>query len=236
MTRAVRRSLVAVLASALALAASPAAATPTFSILWQDTGTSSIAVSTTVSQVIVADIVLELGAGDSLSLVSGALAYDEDFADELDFLTFREHRVDVGGGAFAGPINPGPNLFSIPSASVFPPIESTATSAGLADGFEIVGPGTPGLVSGPILLTIGTAVFRTNPSNVATDGVDLRFTIPVNGLDGYVWPDGELCNDATPCPFTFMGASVNAPEPTTATLLVAGLALGAWAGRGRTRR
>jgi len=231
-----KRSTLA-LAVPLALLLAPVAhATPMFSLLWQDTGTSSISVSTTTSQKIVADLVFELEAGDTFGLLVGTFLYDEDLADELDFVAFRENTfTGLAPGMTHGPFLIGP--FVPPSSNV--PQESSLASAGLVPGFDVIPifplpPGPLPPVLGPLTITLGTVSFQTNASRIATDGIDLRFDVLPNGIDAYGFGDFSVCGP-NPCPFSFPGASVNAPEPTTATLLVAGLALGAFVEARRRR-
>lgn len=227
------------LAVPLILSMAPVAqAIPTFSLVWQETGTSSIAVSTTVSQRIVADLVFELEAGDTFGLLGGTFVYDEDLADELDFVWFRENTfTGLAPGTTHGPILIGPFV-----APCCVPQESSLTSAGLAPGFEVgpilpLPPGPLPPVLGPLTITLGTVSFLTNASRIATDGIDLRFAVLPNGIDAYAFGDFSVCgtNQSAPCPFSFPSASVNAPEPTTAMLLVAGLAFGAYAESRRRR-
>jgi len=216
------------LAVPLALLLAPVAqAIPTFSLVWQETGTSIIAVSTTTSQRIVADLVFELEAGDTAIFFSGSFLFDEDLADELDFVSFRERIfIELLPGVNYGPLGFGP----LPNR---PPVESSLAVGGLVSSFDFVpqaGFSTVPVLTGPLTLTLGTIAFQTNATRIANDGIDARFDFLANGLDGYQFGDFAFCPSAsTPCPVNFLGASVNAPEPTTATLLVAGLALGAFA-------
>jgi len=204
----------------LSLLTSPALAIPTLSLVWQETGTTSIDVSSTFEQTIVADVVLDLQAGDESWGAFVSFVFDEDLGDELDFVFLWERQqVDFPNGGLWRPVVRG----QAPSVTT----ESDATTAGSALGFDsaiapVQGGGLSNGGVGPVTVTLGTVAFRTNPTNIATDGADLSVAIQLNGIDAFLDSDGSvICGATTPCDglINFPGASVNIPEPASGLLI-----------------
>jgi hypothetical protein len=218
--------------SALLALNTAASAISTFSLIWQDTGTSTIGVSTSVQQTIVADVVLQLAAGDEARGIFVSFLWDEDFADELEFVDLVEaFGVDVGSATLWGPIAPGHGSGSHDKQ------ESTGSLSGHWTGFEAVPDifSVPGdFAIGPMTATLGSVIFRTNPANVTTDGGDVRVGLRDNGIDAYTLAGGGHCTETFGgCTFGLPYAEVNVPEATTGMLVGAGVAL---AGRASRRR
>lgn len=225
--------------TALLCCASSAEAVPVVALEWRTPSASSttISVSGTIEEEIVADIVLRLDAGDDSRGLFISFLWDEDGQDELDLIGFRES-LSVSG------IGWGPIIQGVVATGAVPSVESSAGVSGVQGGFESVPPlGSPAPASGPLAATLGSVSFRTNPANVTNDGNDVRVDALANGLDAFIFGNFVACDAATPCLVGFQGAAVNlaepdpvgmVPEPGTALLIaVAGLVAGLRSARSR---
>jgi len=210
MTNFKRKLAVTVAAAGFVFAATAAQAIPSISIVWQNTGSATIGTPTvTASSVINADIVL---TGDSSGVaVNGVF---------ISILFDTTELLAIGGQEL-----------------------STVKLPGMANTMSPIGAGTTvDNVNGVILgfdqatldAGLGTAVSRTLGSvrfhviGAVGDGQDdvIGAVLP-NGVDAIT-----AVGNSVPIEGAFVGASVTAtPEPTTALLVIAGLAGLGYAGR-----
>lgn len=217
------------------LLASPAAAITSLGLIWTSTGTSTITVYGSSTSTIEANLVVTLGAGDTLGGLGVSFLFDEDGENELDIVGMSEaFGVAAGMGVSFSPITLGPNGALIPGGV----LDSQNGTPGLVEGFDSFANPIGTFASGPLTLTLGTIRFQTSGLRAKnTGGLDVRVAVLINGLDAVIDGAGTAnCigqmsrND---CPVTFGGATVNAPEPTTGLLLAFGLGLGLYYQRRR---
>jgi hypothetical protein len=220
-----KRTLKTVAAAAvLLLFASSAYAASSLSLIWRQTGTATIDTTTNVpdgppgkSGGTILDVVL---AADTVGLVGIFISflYDTDLGNEMDFSSgIEDSLVNLKGAG---------NSFS-PLALGFGPLpstESTGAVGGKVQGFDQASLSTGALSQ---TKTLGSLVFTFNKG--ITDGIDITIAVLINGVDTIVGPGGSNLSAST----IFNGASVDGqmPEPTTAILIVLGLAGLGFAGR-----
>jgi hypothetical protein len=200
----------------LALGATRAQAAPIVSIVFTSQNGVPIAPSSAAiaapGDTLTAEIRVTADAA-GISSYGVSVDFDIDLGDELDLISASE--LLPPGFAF--------NL----SAGVGGTTESTPAVAGAVETFEAAT-----FAAGPVstTFTAGTLALVVT-ANVATDGLDL---VPflLFGVDGIFDNAGLDASDAA----TFVGASVNVPEPGTALSVGASLLAIAIAGRRRGRR
>ena len=199
------------------LAAAPVAALSSLDVTWRSAGSPKLPVGTTGVQIADITLTVDIGA-NTVSGVFWSVGYD---ATELTAIGAREGdnstlttNLPSMGNEFA-PIAPGADI----------------TTVGIVTGFDQGTLGT-GLVAGNTR-TIGSVKF--NVTNVIADGQgDVQVVIQQTGIDGIGDSSGTRCIGAlsrNDCPYSFGAALV--PEPTTATLVVLGLGMGAFYNRRR---
>jgi hypothetical protein len=179
-----------------------------------------------------------------------SVVFDDDLMDELDIvetIEFEHVANNQCDPLIIEQLGPFPDCANV---SLFGPelknqtegivseVESDATTAGLAEGFEAATP-LLGPDAGPadVYFRVGRIVFLVT-ENVASDGADLEGSI-LTGADGYA--DNSLAFfvgiDDMPSPAVTPGfATVNAPEPGAAVLGAAAAATLAGLHRRRRRR
>jgi hypothetical protein len=209
MTKKMRTFAVTVAAAGLVLAAGAAQALPSISIIWQANGTATIGTPTiTGSSTIVADIVLTT----DVQTINGVFVSIEFDTTELTANSVKElNSVNLPG-----------------MGNQFAPILAGATinnSLGLIEGFDQASLAT-GLVGGNTR-TLGSVTFHVVSSVLPAADIDVIASLQNTGVDGIIEAAG-----GTNIGGTFTGASVTGvPEPTTALLVIAGLAGLGYAGR-----
>lgn len=218
----------AVAAAALLFVAGAAQSATTIDLIWRTNGTDTIDPFGLVGPADTPDATVaggSIGVGYNLdvvlrntgSAVTGvfiSFLFDTDLGNELDFFSGNElSSVLISKGNSFAPIGQGVVLIS----------ESSAGTPGLVIRFDQATLGT-GLETGTV--TLGSLVFLPNsPGNSVDDGIDVTAAVLPNGTDAIIGGDGSL---------TINGASVTGPpvpEPTTALLVVLGLAGLGFAGR-----
>ena len=184
--------------------------THTISLIWEETGTADLCLSEEDGGLHTLYVVLRAGQprifGVDLTILFDLNAGEQMFANELDF---------AGGGERSdGAIG---QSSAVPGLSLFR--ESNGISEGIVTDFDVVF--ADGVENATV--TLGSIVFRVNPGAL-DNGIDIlpsidpRFDNGVFGLGG-----SELARRGF---VRFEGASVKSvPEPGTALLLVAGMAL-----------
>ncbi len=213
MTKKMRTFAVTVAAAGLVLAAGAAQALPSISIIWQANGTATIGTPTiTGSSTIVADIVLSTDPAGALA-VNGVFLTIEFDTTELQALSAKElTTVNLPGmGNQFAPITAGTVIDN---------------GLGFVLGFDQATLAT-GLI-GTQTRTLGSVTFHVVSSVLPATDVDVIASLQNIGVDG-------ITLKVTPSQTTdgnFNGASVTGvPEPTTALLVIAGLAGLGYAGR-----
>ena len=207
----------ATFATAFLFMTSAASALPSVDIIWKTNQTSSIGTpSIGASSTVVADIVLR-GDGDANNAVIGVfvtIAFD---TSELQAVSAFE----------LGTVNL-PGMGNTPA-----PISTTNfnndNGAGVVQGFDQANASAPGLSGLGQSRTLGSVTFHVvSAAGDATD-IDVIANTTNAGVDGITFAPG------VPGSSNFVGASVTGPpivpEPTTAFLLLAGLAGLGYAGR-----
>ena len=214
------RGLAVVAASGLLFAAGAANALPSIDIIWKSNQTNSIGTpSVGASSTVVADIVLR-GSGSSSQSVVGVfitVAFD---ASELQAQSaFEIPTVNLPGmGNTLSPISVGTSIDN---------------SAGKVQGFDWANASAPGLSGSGQSRTLGSITFHIVDATGDSSDVDVVGELSNAGVDEITFAPG-VGGDAA-----FGGASVTGravvPEPTTAFLVLAGLAGLGYAGRRNLR-
>jgi hypothetical protein len=210
MSRKKRMFAAVVAVAGLVLGAGAAQAINSVDIVWRGFGSTVEAPTTvTASSILIADIVLTADTAG----ISGAGVSIQFDAAELEYLS---------GVEFTSVNLPG-------MGNVFAPLQIGLTrvdnTAGVIEGFEQADLSGVGLVAST--RTLGSMKFHVKPNPSYGPDTDIDIIANSNGLaDGFVNSvGGQLAN-----PVVFNGASVT-PEPTTAVLVLAGLAGLGYAGR-----
>jgi hypothetical protein len=207
MTKKMRTFAVTVAAAGLILAAGAAQALPSISILWQANGTATIGTPTiTGSSTIVADIVLTT---DVATIIGVFLTIEFD-ASELQALSFKEITVNLPGmGNEFNPLLAGGTIDNVNGLVLNFDTQTLAT--GLAGG---------------LTRTLGSVTFHVVSSVLPPADIDVIASLQNAGIDSFEASGGASLGG------NFTGASVTGvPEPTTALLVIAGLAGLGYAGR-----
>jgi hypothetical protein len=208
-------------AAVLLLVASTAQAGAVISLIWRINGTDTI--DPMVDMVgglpflggtgYVLDVVLSTDVDVTGVFIS--FNFDTDGENELNFISagpIELGTAKVGMGNSYAPLSQG-----------FASVVESGGSGGALEGFDQATLNT-GLSSGS--LTLGSMVFSANTGTADTD--DIIGVILSNGIDAMLGAAGANINGST----TFLGATVTGvPEPTTALLVVLGLAGLGLAGR-----
>ena len=206
----------ATFATAFLFITSTASALPSIDLIWDSNGTDTIgtpAISNGDS--IIANIVLR-GSGSASQSVIGVfitVAFD---ASELEATSaFEIPNVNLPGmGNNLSPISPGTNIDNV---------------AGKVSGFDWANASAAGLSGLGQSRTLGSVTFKVLNANGDSSVTDVVGEIAPGGVDGITYAPG-VDGDAA-----FGGASVTGPaivpEPTTAFLVLAGLAGLGYAGR-----
>jgi len=209
MTMTKRTIAATVAAAGLVLFAGSAQALSSVEMIWRNNGSATIGTpSINGSSTITADIVI---TSDTVGVIGVFVSFVYD-ASELTFLT--------GGENASVKISMG-NSFTPLAAGVF---ENTA---GFITNFDQATLST-GMVGGEGARTLGSLIFHvSNPTGDNSD-IDIIAGILNPGIDSIETTSGSSTAN-------FFGASVTGPppvpEPTTALLLIAGLAGLGYAGR-----
>ena len=210
----------ATFATAFLFITSSASALPSIDIVWKANQTNSIGTpSVGASSTVVADIVLR-GSGSTAQSVVGVfitVAFD---ASELQAESaFEIPTVNLPGmGNTLSPISVGTNIDN---------------SAGKVQGFDWANASAPGLSGSGQSRTLGSVTFHIVDATGDASDVDVVGELSNAGVDEITFAPG-VGGDAA-----FGGASVTGPavvpEPTTAFLVLAGLAGLGYAGRRNLR-
>jgi hypothetical protein len=202
------RTMGVAVAAATFLFSGTAQAINSVDIVWRGFGFTVATPTVTESSILIADIVLTADTA-GISGVGISIAFD---ASELQYMS---------GVEFTSVNLPG-------MGNVFNPLAigvSSDNTGGLITGFDQADLAGVGLVAST--RTLGSMKFHVGPGRYGLDPLDLDIIANSSGqADGFVDSAGApLAN-----PVVFNGASVT-PEPTTALLLIAGIAGLGYAGR-----
>ena len=197
------------LVAAAVLVASSAQAAPSVEMVWR--GVGATLVSPAASTTATADIVL-MATTETVQGVFISIEFD---ATELQV---------VGAAEFAG--------INLPSmGNEFSPIffgTTTDNEAGLVTLFDEVTLAT-GLVAGN-MVTLGSVTFHVVAATGAPSDIDVIASVQNPGIDSLSLGNTVYCQSTNPTGCDFVGARVT-PEPTTALLLIAGIAGLGYVGR-----
>jgi hypothetical protein len=201
-------------AAALLFISTAAYAVPSVDMVWRSTQSNVISTPTiSVSNTVIADIVLRNDGAPNVNGVFISIAFDN---TELFGIGGRE-LVSVnlpGMGNSMAPVGPGTNMDN--ANGVVTNFDVATTTAGLATGSR----------------TLGSVRFHVISAS-GTGEADVQANIDNTGTDSIGTTAGLSTNT------TFGAASLNGPpvvpEPTTAILVVAGLAGLGYAGRRNLR-
>ena len=193
----ISREFALVAAAALVLAASSAQALPSISIIWRDTGTATIGTPTvSASSIVIADVVIHSDA----NFTNGVFISIEFDVTELQA---------IGAAELASVNLPGMNNFYVP---VVPGVTLVDNTNGIIEGFDQHTLGT-GLGVASVFKTLGSVRFHV--VTVLGDPPEDVIASLQGALDAIFFSTG-------PGSANFVGAFL--PEPTTAILLIGGIA------------
>jgi hypothetical protein len=200
------------LAAAVLFVAGQAQATSSIDLQWQNTGTSTVTVSSVAGTTLIADVVVAADTAGIKGMVF-SFVFDADLRDELNW---------VGGAETVGVGKCGSGCSFAPASPGFTDvqIESTSTTAGVVGSFDSF------TLNGSLVSktrTMGTIIFSTNALNVVDDGVDIQITLLNNALDAIIPTAGGTITANLGGGVVNSGRPPTVPEPTTALLMVAGV-------------
>jgi len=209
-----RISVAVAFAAALLFSSTAAYAVPSVDIIWRSTSSNVISTPTiSASDIVVADIVLSNDGAPAVNGVFISIAFDNTELFGIGAAELASVNLPGMGNTMA-PVGVGVNVDN--ANGVFTNFDEATTTAGLTSGTR-----TLGSVKFHVIAAsgVGEADVQANINNTGTDSIGTT-----NGL-----------SDDT----TFGAASLNGPpvvpEPTTAILVIAGLAGLGYAGRRNLR-